>query len=144
MSEERDFQVAEPTYGSDVSPEAAAEALAAWREGKPYTRIRPLQKGERYSGKCSLAVGKAHLTCDAQVEAVQFSSYSGQAFLYCEEHALEENDWENGVYYGAPPVAKELPPEWHEEVAQIMRKWEKERERKRRKENPEEEEVEPS
>lgn len=102
---ERDFSAKEPVYEPGVHPEVARECLETWRQGKPWTRIRVLEKGvDDPSGQsCSNSQGKFHLPCSKKIEAVQYTSAMAIPMFLCEEHALEQNDWDN-IFYWDPPV----------------------------------------
>ena len=108
---ERDFSVKEPVYEPDVHPEVARECLEAWRKGRPWTQIRVLEKGvDNPSGQsCGNSQGKFDKPCSKPVEAVQYTSAFGSPHFFCEEHALDQNEWDKNFYDGEVPVYDEDP-----------------------------------
>jgi hypothetical protein len=119
-----------------VHPDIAAEVEKAWMDGKPFTQIRPLQEGvdDSEGAVCHGCLGKFHITCDKPVEGVQYVCRPEVwPMWYCEEHALEQNDWDKNLYTGTYKE-KPLPKGWQEEVDAMMFKIEKKKRRKQEKE----------
>ena len=124
---ERDLKIKEPVYPPEVSSEAAAEARAAWGLGIPWSRIRPLREGERYPNvACS---GFRRETCTKEPQAVQLCSFDGSPLLYCEEHALLQNEQDNIHYYSKPVEPEKLSQETEEFIAFLLKKGPKRRKR---------------
>lgn len=120
--EERDFSVSEPEFGPEMPPGVARECLEAWRQGKPWTRIRVLERGTDNPSDqpCSNSQGKFDQPCSKPVEAVQYTSAGAVPMFFCEEHALEQNDWDNILYWDPPPEPKHEMSEEDQILVQKM------------------------
>lgn len=114
-----------------VPADVAQECAGARERGRPYTELRPIREGvDNPEGrKCEGCQGHFHEDCDRPVVAVQYSSSQGEAFFYCEEHGIAQDEWDE-IFASKAREQEELPQEWHDEVAAIMRKLTKKKRRK--------------
>lgn len=136
---ERVLETPDPTYPPEVPADVAAECRAAWMEGRPWTRLRVLRDGAEAlpGGACEGSSGK-FLGCPKRPEAVQYASSCGAQQLFCEEHALEQVEWDRILYDSQPAERPDPGPEWHAEVEQVMKRlYRKKREERDDEEDPE-------
>lgn len=117
---ERDFTPPDPEYGPGVESETARECLEAWRSGKPWTKLRVLRGPSECprGASCEGSLGHFGASCPKKVEAVQYASSCGSALFYCEDHALEQADWDVVLYDSKP---KEREPMSAEDEAWLLK-----------------------
>ena len=127
---DRDFSVRDPTYEPGVHSDIARECLEAWNNGRPWTRIRVLQKGtDNPSGHaCSNCQGHFNDPCSKEVEAVQYSSAGASPMFYCEEHALIQVEWDVSMYDGEKPAYEESGMNEGETVGDFVKRGKKNKE----------------
>lgn len=141
VSEERDFTFVFPEVDASLHSEVRAEVEAARAKGRPWTLIREVRKGvDNLSGlSCEGSQGEFRKdgACPNKVEGIQYNIY-GIPLVFCEEHALKQNDWDK-IFYDSKP--KETPPLTKEQEESIRKLLEKP---KKRKKKDEVEEVDPT
>lgn len=126
--EQRQYQ--SPLELGTVHADVVQECAGAKDKGWPYTELRPIRQGvDNPEGhKCEGCQGHFHEDCERPVVAVQYSSSQGESFFYCEEHGIAQDEWDE-IFKSKAKEPPELPQEWHDEVAAIMRKLTKKKRR---------------
>jgi hypothetical protein len=131
-----DPAVQAPELPAELHPDVAAECRTAWGKGRPWTPIRPLRKGadDPQGASCGGSQGNHHLPCGKDIEGVQYT-IQGYPVFYCEQHALDQNQWDK-IHYDSKPVWRDKMSE--EDVAYVQKLLAKIGRKKKKKEEPQE------
>ena len=115
-----------------LSAEVRAEVENIRVLKKAWSRIRPLQEGSDNPGSrpCDGSQGNHHLDCTKKVEAVQYN-IQGEIQVYCEEHALLQNEWDIIHHWSKPKPETPLTKEEEERIAKLLVKKKSKKEREK-------------
>lgn len=132
MSQEDDKSPkSEPVYPAGLHSDVVGECREWLAKGRPWTRLRVLQRGVDASEVASCDGSQGHFSpCPKKVEAVQYTTAFGDPQWYCEEHALKQADWDT-IFYDSKPEPQRPPrtAEDEEWLRRFMAKGKKKQER---------------
>jgi hypothetical protein len=139
---ERDFTPPDPTFGPEVRPEVARECMQAWKDGRPWTRVRVLE-GDPVGpdDRCEGSSGEFNTRCTGSVEAVQYMSAFAVPAFYCYEHALKQDEWDRILYDGPKPALEPLSASADESVAETVKRNRKKMREQEPEPEPQDEEI---